>query len=349
MCSSDLGFRMNDDREVSCLALLARQQSGQPMEAPGEWREQARQAWWAQKDADFGCDAMAQAFFAAGVLEPADVWRKLRLAIEADKPKAVQQAARLLGDPVSQAVDRLMTQPVEPLLKPKVVTSLAASGGQTGSPGAVVGPAPTKKGKAGGKSLKDRLHAHGKGKNAGHKAPSLANLGTWPGSLPADTQASLNLLAYIRWVGQDPSAAAGAIDDPDARERWGWSGEETAWALAQLGRGLAWRLQPQAPVYFERAMAEHTLALGAAARRAQVSRSAVGWSPDTLAWMARAALRAATSRDAEPVMPAPAAWALVEQAIEAMPPEAQQDGVWLYWRAKALQGRKPAEIGRAHV
>ena len=41
------------------------------------------------------------------MLEPADVWRKLRLAIEADKPRAVQQSARLLGDNISQAVSRI--------------------------------------------------------------------------------------------------------------------------------------------------------------------------------------------------------------------------------------------------
>ena len=57
------GFRMNDDREVVCWGVLARQQSGALMEGPGDWREQARQAWWAQKDPDRGCDAMAQALW----------------------------------------------------------------------------------------------------------------------------------------------------------------------------------------------------------------------------------------------------------------------------------------------
>ena len=32
---------------------------------PGDWREQARQAWWGQKDADYGCDAMAQVLVSA--------------------------------------------------------------------------------------------------------------------------------------------------------------------------------------------------------------------------------------------------------------------------------------------
>ncbi|MEY2837970.1 MAG: hypothetical protein RJB60_269, partial [Pseudomonadota bacterium] len=92
------GFRMNDDREVQCYSLLARKQLGQPMEAAGDLREQARQAWLAQKDADVGCDAMAQALFSAGVLTQADVWRKLRIVLDNGQPRAVTQVARMLGD-----------------------------------------------------------------------------------------------------------------------------------------------------------------------------------------------------------------------------------------------------------
>lgn len=104
-------FRMNDDREVVCWGVLARQQTGSLMEGPGDHREQARQAWWAQKDADRGCDAMSQALWAAGVLAPEDVWRKLRLVVENDRPNAIQQSGKLMGDVISQAVGRLMAQP----------------------------------------------------------------------------------------------------------------------------------------------------------------------------------------------------------------------------------------------
>jgi soluble lytic murein transglycosylase len=337
-------FRMNDDREVSCLGLLARQQSGLPMEGPGEWREQARQAWWGQKDADYGCDAMAQGLLAAGILEPADVWRKLRLVIENDRPRAVQQSAKLLGEQVAQAVDRLMGQ-AEALLHPDTGrANLGASGGAKAAghaPGAVIGPAPAR-GKAGksqrkGKaSAKDRAHARA-------DANLAAGLGPWPTGLTPPMQSALNLLAFIRWSGQDPVAAAAALDQSGARERWGWDGEATAWALAQLGRGLAWRLQPQAPLYYERAVAEQTLALGATERRANASRLSASWSADTLAWMARSGVRAAVAAPGganglpPPPIAAPAAWALVEQAIEAMPPEQQQDPAWLYWKAKAVQ------------
>ncbi|MEY4764026.1 MAG: hypothetical protein RI907_699, partial [Pseudomonadota bacterium] len=201
-------FRMNDDREVTCLGLLARQQLAVPMEGPGETREQARQTWWAQKDADFGCDAMAQGLVAAGVLESADVWRKLRLSIETDKPRAVQQSVKLLGDTVASTIERLLAQP-EQVLMPAPQRALdggAASAGR--APGAVIGPAPARdKGRDKGRH---KPATHAKKDTARARAPaSLANtLGPWPSGLTPEIQAELNLLAFIRWTNVDAPAAA---------------------------------------------------------------------------------------------------------------------------------------------
>ena len=46
-------FRMNDDREVSCYALLTQHLAGQDV------REAARAAWLAQRDLDDGCNLLA--------------------------------------------------------------------------------------------------------------------------------------------------------------------------------------------------------------------------------------------------------------------------------------------------
>ncbi|MGQ0597899.1 transglycosylase SLT domain-containing protein [Aquabacterium sp.] len=320
-------FRMNDDREVSCLGVLARQQTNTPMEAPGDWREQARQFWWNQKDADFGCDAMAQALLSSRVLEPADVWRKLRLAIEADKPRAVQQSAKLLGDAVSQAVAKLMGQP-QMLLMPQ--GRAAAPGGADDdrhhAPGSSIGP--DARGKSKGKP---------KRKAKGKVKPDLTPM---PLALPNEAEGPLTLLAFIRWAGMDPVGAAAAIEEPANRSRWRWGAEETAWAWAQLGRSAAWRLSPQAPVYFERALTDRALAAGTGELRQGGSRLATAWSSETLAWMARAGLRSASAGQAE-------RWALVEQAVDAMAPDQQQDAAWVYWKAKALQGRARGAGGPA--
>ena len=64
----------------------------------------------------------------------------------------------------------------------------------------------------------------------------------------------------IRSVFVATQAAALAMSDPSARIRWKWSADETAWAWAQLGRAHAWRLSNDAPSYFERALADRTLA-----------------------------------------------------------------------------------------
>jgi soluble lytic murein transglycosylase len=313
------GFRMNDDKEVSCLGVLARYQTNVPMEAPGDWREQARQAWWGQKDADYGCDAMAQVLVAAGVLDRSDVWRKLRLAIEADKPRAVTQSAKLLGDTLSQAVAKLMGQPqifLMPTARPGA-TLPKASDDKRHSPGASIGPASKHKDK-------------GKTKRKGGKAkPTVAPL---PLVIPPDAQAPLNLLAFIRWTSVDTAAAASAMGDQAVRSRWKWNAEEAAWAWSQLGRAAAWRLMPEAPGYFERALADRALAAGTGEMPANGSRLATAWSADTLAWMARSAVRAASLGQGE-------RWSLVEQAIDAMAPDQQQDPAWLYWKAKALQVR----------
>jgi soluble lytic murein transglycosylase len=325
-------FRMNDDREVSCLGVLARHQTRVPMEGPGDWREQARQAWWSQKDADFGCDAMAKALLEGGVLSASDVWRKLRLAIEADKPRAVQQSARLLGDTVVQAVNRLMGQPQAFLMPSASAARLPTGEAGAQAPGASVGHTP---------QAKSSPHAKG-GKNASTKAQKKAKPTLSPVSagLPPELEGPLNLLALIRWAGIDPAAAAQALDGQPLRERWHWGAEEAAWAWSQVGRAAAWRLQSEAPAYFERALADRTLATSAGERRGDAARLAVAWSPETLSWLVRAGLRSATGGVA-------ARWALVEAGIEAMPPEQQQDPAWQYWKAQALLARAAPQASRA--
>ena len=318
-------FRMNDDREVTCLGWLARHRTGAPPEGARDLREQAREAWMAQKDADGGCDTMARSLLDAGVFTQGDVWRKLRFAIEGDKPRAVQQSARLLSDAAAaQAVSRLMSQP-QAFLQPRGSSSLVESGDKAGSPGASIGPrAAAPKGKKDAASSKSKSKA----KEARKKAakPTLAPM---PVAFPPEVEGPLNLLALVRWAAIDPDAAAAALGQPGARERWHLRPEDMAWAWAVIGRWSAGKLQAEAPAHFERALAEAALAAGTRGRGDAI-RGAAAWSPDVLSWMARAGLRSATSGDAT-------RWSLVEQAIEAMPPELQQDSAWQYWKAKALQ------------
>ena len=98
-------FRMNDDREVSCYALLTEHLAGQDV------RDAARNAWFAQRDADDGCALLATTLLAAKVFKPADAWRKARLAMELNRPRAVAQAVTLVQPQADSAVQALIDAP----------------------------------------------------------------------------------------------------------------------------------------------------------------------------------------------------------------------------------------------
>ena len=122
-------FRMNDDLEVSCYALLARHLDGQDPRAEQrqdlrqdqrrDQRQAARAAWFAQRDLDDGCTLMAGTLFEAKVLSADDAWHELRLSVENNRPRAARGAAALLGPAVDAAVVQLMENPARYLGSPQ--------------------------------------------------------------------------------------------------------------------------------------------------------------------------------------------------------------------------------------
>ncbi len=102
-------FKLNDDREVSCYALVTDHLTGKDV------RDAARSAWAAQRDADDGCALLARTLMSAGVFKPADAWHKARLAMDINRPRAVVQAVAIaLGttDPkADKAVQSLIDAP----------------------------------------------------------------------------------------------------------------------------------------------------------------------------------------------------------------------------------------------
>lgn len=107
-------FRMNDDREVSCYALLAEHlaasDAGQaPTAQPLKAR--ARDAWFAQRDLDDGCHLLATAMVEARLFTPGDVWLKVRLAAEANRPLAARAAAALVAPTLQPQVAKAFDNP----------------------------------------------------------------------------------------------------------------------------------------------------------------------------------------------------------------------------------------------
>jgi len=95
-------FRMRDDREVRCYALLA-QSLREGAETPPAVAEEVRKLWLAQRDADDGCTTAAAHLVETGhggrELTKADAWRKARRAMEANRPRAVAAAVEIAATP----------------------------------------------------------------------------------------------------------------------------------------------------------------------------------------------------------------------------------------------------------
>lgn len=104
-------FRMNDDRDVSCYALLVEHLGGKDVRAA------ALEAWLAQRDADDGCALLATTLFDAKQIGTADVWRKVRAAIDAHRPGAARQAVALIGPDAARSMRALLDKPARYLAR----------------------------------------------------------------------------------------------------------------------------------------------------------------------------------------------------------------------------------------
>ena len=105
-------YRMNDDREVRCYAL------GLDTTRPAqEVAQDVKRQWYGQKDADDGCAQAAAQLHAAKSLTDADIWRKARLAMENNRPRAARQAADIISAEAAKPLDDISTNPARYLAK----------------------------------------------------------------------------------------------------------------------------------------------------------------------------------------------------------------------------------------
>ena len=102
---------MNDDREVTCYALLTQHLAGQDV------RDAARSAWFAQRDLDDGCNLLASTLFAAGQLSENDAWLEARMSIENNRPRAARAAAGFVSPAAGNAVAELSENPARYLAR----------------------------------------------------------------------------------------------------------------------------------------------------------------------------------------------------------------------------------------
>jgi soluble lytic murein transglycosylase len=87
------GFRMNDDPQVRCYAILVESlRTGTATQAQAD---EVRRNWLGQKEADDGCLTAAERMVAARLMSPNDAWKKARLAMEANRAQAARGAVAI--------------------------------------------------------------------------------------------------------------------------------------------------------------------------------------------------------------------------------------------------------------
>ena len=83
-------FRMNDDREVRCYALSTDAFLSKP-----ETAAELKRLWYAFRDTEDGCNYTAEKLHDLKKIESLDLWRKARLAMDNNRPRAAQLALNI--------------------------------------------------------------------------------------------------------------------------------------------------------------------------------------------------------------------------------------------------------------
>jgi soluble lytic murein transglycosylase len=103
-------FRMNDDPEVRCYALWV-----EHLRTPGagsqRLAEELRRLWHSQRESDDGCKSAARHFFEDKQLPALEVWRKARLAMEANRPRALREATDIVAPEAGSHLSQISADP----------------------------------------------------------------------------------------------------------------------------------------------------------------------------------------------------------------------------------------------
>ncbi len=105
-------FRMNDDREVRCYALAA-----EGLTQTSDPGAELKRLWYAQKETDDGCTTVAEKLYAAKKINGPDLWRKARLAMDNNRPRAAQAALAIESLEVAKQIILIQADPLKYLDK----------------------------------------------------------------------------------------------------------------------------------------------------------------------------------------------------------------------------------------
>ena len=111
-------YRMGDDKEVRCYALLVEHLKNPAADA--RLADEVRKNWYAQRDADDGCRAAAERLVGSKNLNVQDVWQKARLALEGNRPRAARDAVAIVSPESAALVAELIDSPARFLTEKNV-------------------------------------------------------------------------------------------------------------------------------------------------------------------------------------------------------------------------------------
>ena len=105
-------YRMRDDREARCYALAA-----DAVLSRADVAAEALRLWHAQRDADDGCTWLVEHLHSSRKVNGLDLWRKARIAMDANKPRAAKEAVDIEAPRLSEQVALIHADPARYLDK----------------------------------------------------------------------------------------------------------------------------------------------------------------------------------------------------------------------------------------
>jgi len=105
-------YRMQDDREARCYALAA-----DAVLSRRDVAQEALRLWYAQRDADDGCTWLAEHLHSSRKINGVELWRRARIAMDANKAKAAKDAADIEAPRLSEQITLIFNDPAKYLDK----------------------------------------------------------------------------------------------------------------------------------------------------------------------------------------------------------------------------------------
>ena len=99
-------YRMRDDREARCYALAA-----DAILSRSEVTQEALRLWLAQREADDGCTWLVEHLHSGRKVQSLDLWRKARMAMDANRPRAVRDAVGIEAPRFAEQVGPIHADP----------------------------------------------------------------------------------------------------------------------------------------------------------------------------------------------------------------------------------------------